>query len=157
MDSAKGEAFVSAKGGLGTLSLKTGTVTAFGNAVSSPKGRLFVAADRDERKWTVPRPGSAKGPRSLRGPWPVRTRQDANLRHPLQEWDRILAGWCSMMPQGVVSPDQDPAASYLIPLVTPRAAPSAHASRTHEAASWEAKSQTAARPCRARWRAERPG
>ncbi|WP_159039668.1 hypothetical protein [Streptomyces sp. TP-A0356] len=46
----KGEAFVSAKGGLGTLSLKTGTVTAFGNAVASPKGLLFVAADRDERK-----------------------------------------------------------------------------------------------------------
>ncbi|MEU8692847.1 hypothetical protein [Streptomyces sp. NPDC048665] len=61
MDSAKGEAFVSAKGGLGTLSLKTGTVTAFGNAVSSPKGPLFVAADRDERKWTVPPPRKRQG------------------------------------------------------------------------------------------------
>ncbi|WEO94674.1 hypothetical protein A6P39_012040 [Streptomyces sp. FXJ1.172] len=46
----KDEAFVSAKGGLGTLSLKTGTITAFGNAVSSPKGLLFAAADRDDRK-----------------------------------------------------------------------------------------------------------
>ncbi|KAF5994125.1 hypothetical protein [Streptomyces sp. WAC00263] len=45
----KGEAFVSAKDGLDTLNLKTGTVTAFGNAVSSPKGLLFIAADRADR------------------------------------------------------------------------------------------------------------
>lgn len=46
----KGEAFVSAKNGLGTLSLKTGTITAFGNTVTSPKGLLFVAADHGKRK-----------------------------------------------------------------------------------------------------------
>jgi hypothetical protein len=41
----KGEAFVSAADGLGTLDLRTGRITAFGGVAPKAKGLLFVPAE----------------------------------------------------------------------------------------------------------------
>ncbi len=64
--------------------------------------------------------------------WAFRScpRQDSNLRHPLQEWDRIPAEGCPALPYGAVFPDQSRAASRLIRLVPPCIGQSAHASLT---------------------------
>ncbi|MFJ2379294.1 hypothetical protein ACIOZL_42510 [Streptomyces sp. NPDC087769] len=43
-----------------------------------------------------------------------RPRQDSNLRHPLQEWDRILAGGCSVVLSGGVLPVQHEAVRAVV-------------------------------------------